>query len=88
MSSVSYGSYNFPTPLPAIAESVEPIFIAGNFDHSKVKIDVAGFITGENAGGLLKAKKAMVDGLSSSFGQPCCLRTDDIHFLKTNSDKF
>ena len=67
MSSVSYGSYNFPTPLPAIAESVEPIFIAGNFDHSKVKIDVAGFITGENPEGLLKAKKAMVDGLSSSF---------------------
>lgn len=67
MSSVSYGSYNFPTPLPAIAESVEPIFIAGSFDHSKVKIDVAGFITGENSEELLITKKGMVDGLSSSF---------------------
>ena len=67
MSSVSYGSYNFPTPLPAIAESIEPIFVAGNFDHSKIKIDVAGFITGENSEELLEAKKSMVDGLSSSF---------------------
>ena len=64
---VSYGSFNFPSPLPIVAVSDEPIYVAGELDSSLTKITLVGTITGSSLSGLSVAKKRMISGLLSEY---------------------
>ena len=64
---ISYGSYNFPTPTPFIAQGEEPVYIGGKVDHFVNSIDVVGNLTGENLSGLHLQKMKMISGLLPTF---------------------
>jgi hypothetical protein len=65
--SISYGDFDFPTPLPFVGLDESPIYISGQMDHSLISIDLVGEITGCNLGDLKIAKNSLIDGLSSGF---------------------
>jgi len=65
--SVQYDSYNFPSPLPAIAESDELIVFGGKYDHKAINIDVIGTITGDSLSGLHLQKMQMVSGFLNEY---------------------
>lgn len=65
--SVTYGSYSFPDPLPAIAESDNLIKVAGKYDHKSISVQAIGFITGETLSGLNTGKMAMVSGFLDEY---------------------
>ena len=64
---ISYGSYNFPTPTPFVAEGVEPVYVEGKVDHFVNSIDIVGNLTGENLSGLHLEKMKMISGLLPTF---------------------
>ena len=64
---VSYGSYTFPSPSPLIAETSSPVFISGQSDYFSDEINLVGILTGENLSGLDLQKMHMVSGLLSEF---------------------
>lgn len=67
--SITYGSYSFPDPLPAIAESDTLIKVAGKYDHKSISIQAIGLITGAEDGlsGLYATKMEMVSGFLDEY---------------------
>lgn len=65
--SVTYGSYSFPYPTPFVGESIEPIYIEGQVDHTKHNIEIVGNLTGANLSGLHLQKMQMISGMLSEF---------------------
>jgi len=65
--SVTYGSYSFPDPLPAIAESDNLIKVAGKYDHKSISVQAIGFITGSTLSGLHTGKMAMISGFLDEY---------------------
>ncbi len=65
--SVQYDSYNFPSPLPAIAESDELIVFGGKYDHKAINIDLIGTITGDSLTSLHLKKMQMVSGFLNEY---------------------
>ena len=68
MDSIQYSGYNFPEPLPFLAESSKSIYISGLYDHSSLDIKLIGFLTGANLSGLHLQKQQMISGLLSEYG--------------------
>ena len=64
---VSYGSYTFPSPSPLVAETSNPVFISGHSDYFSDEINLVGTLTGENLSGLDLQKMQMISGLLSEF---------------------
>ena len=65
--SVTYGSYSFPYPIPFVGESIEPIYIQGEVDHTKHNVEIVGNLTGANLSGLYLQKMQMISGMLSEF---------------------
>ncbi len=68
MSYIQYSGYNFPPPLPQLAESCSPVIISGVYDYSEVNLELIGFLTGANLSGLHLQKQQMSSGLLSEYG--------------------
>ena len=68
MSSIQYSGYNFPEPLPLLAESSTPMFISGLYDHSSVDMQLVGFLTGSDISSLSLQKQQMISGLLNEYG--------------------
>jgi len=68
VSSIQYSGYNFPEPLPLLAESSTPIHISGLYDHSSVDVQLVGFLTGSDISSLSLQKQEMVNGLLNEYG--------------------
>ena len=65
--SITYGSYNFPEPLPTLGESDTPIVVAGKYDHKSISISLIGFITGSNLRELHEQKESMISGFLTEY---------------------
>jgi hypothetical protein len=65
--SIQYGTYYFPNPLPAIAESDNLIKYAGQYDHKATSISIIGFLTGANLSGLHLQKMQMISGFLNEY---------------------
>ena len=68
MSSIQYSGYNFPEPLPFLAESSTPIYTSGVYDHSTLDVQLVGFLTGRDICDLNSQKQAMIQGLLNEYG--------------------
>jgi len=68
VSSIQYSGYNFPEPLPLLAESSTPMFISGLYDHSSVDMQLVGFLTGSDISSLSLQKQQMISGLLNEYG--------------------
>ena len=64
---IIYGDYVFPSPIPFVGQSIEPVYVGGKTDHFKDKINLVGNLTGENLSGLHLQKMQMISGLMSEF---------------------
>ena len=64
---ITYGSYSFPDPTPFVGQGVEPVYIAGEIDHTRNSIELVGNLTGENLSGLHLQKMQMISGMMSTF---------------------
>ena len=65
--SLTYDSYNFPSPLPAIAESDELIVFEGKYDHKANNIQAIGTITGDSLSGIHLQKMQMISGFLNEY---------------------
>ena len=65
--SLTYDSYNFPSPLPAIAESDELIVFEGKYDHKAINIQAIGTITGDSLSGIHLQKMQMISGFLNEY---------------------
>jgi len=68
VSSIQYFGYNFPEPLPFLAESSTPIYTSGVYDHSTLDVQLVGFLTGRDICDLNSQKQAMIQGLLNEYG--------------------
>jgi len=84
---VSYGSFNFPSPLPIAAWGDEPIYVAGELDGALTRITLVGAITGSNLSGLSVAKKQMISGLLSEY-QTLAIEGESFTYCKPTSLNF
>jgi hypothetical protein len=67
VNSIQYFGYNFPEPLPFLAESSTPIYASGVYDHSTLDVKLVGFLTGRNICDLNSQKQAMISGLLNEY---------------------
>ena len=65
--SITYGSYSFPDPLPLVAEEDDPIILGGLYDHSAIRVNLVGYLTGANLSGLHLQKMQMVSGFLNEY---------------------
>tara|TARA_R110002167_G_scaffold306827_3_gene511476 strand:+ start:173 stop:1780 length:1608 start_codon:yes stop_codon:yes gene_type:complete len=65
--SITYGSYNFPDPIPLVAEEDRAISIAGNYDHSEITVNLVGYFTGSDLSELDLQKMQMVSGFLDEY---------------------
>ena len=84
---ISYGSFNFPTPLPFVAIGDEPVYVAGELDSTVTKITLVGTITGASLSGLSVQKKEMISGLLSEY-QTLSVEGEDFTFCKPTNLSF
>lgn len=75
--SVIYGTYSFKEPYPSIVVSDEPIYIAGELDHTRQRIQLVGIITGASLNSLSIEKNQMQIALTDSYQE---LVFDDQNF--------
>ena len=66
-SSITYGSYNFPEPLPLVAEEDQLVSVAGQYDHSAIRVNLVGYLTGADLSGLDLQKMSMINGLLEEY---------------------
>jgi len=64
---ITYGSYSFPDPTPFLGQGIEPVYIAGEIDHTRNSIELVGSLTGENLSGLHLQKMQMISGMMPTF---------------------
>jgi hypothetical protein len=66
-SSITYGSYNFPEPLPLVAEEDQLVSVAGQYDHSAIRVNLVGYLTGADLSALDSQKMSMINGLLEEY---------------------
>lgn len=84
---ISYGGYNFPSPLPFVAEALTPIVYSGSLDHFSNSITLIGEITGCDIPTLKTKKNELIFALSSGF-QPLTIGRTGYAFAKPISINF
>ena len=57
--SITYGSYSFPEPIPLFSEEDEVVKVGGLLDHSAIRVNIIGFLTGSDLSGLDLQKMQM-----------------------------
>lgn len=67
MSIISYGDYNFPSPLPFVGIDENQVFVSGKYDYSSLSITLEGQLTGCDYISLYNQRRDLVNGLSSGF---------------------
>jgi len=65
--SITYGSYSFPEPIPLVAEEDNAIVIAGQYDHSAIRVNLVGYLTGSDLSGLDLQKMQMISGFLNEY---------------------
>lgn len=65
--SITYGSYNFPEPIPLFSEEDSPIKFEGKHDHSAIKVNLVGYLTGSDLSGLDLQKMQMISGFLNEY---------------------
>jgi len=65
--SITYGSYSFPEPIPLFSEEDEVVKFGGLLDHSAIRVNIVGFLTGSDLSGLDLQKMQMVSGFLSEY---------------------
>lgn len=65
--SITYGSYSFPDPLPLVAEEDQAIVVAGNYDNSEITVNLVGYFTGSDLSGLDLQKMQMTSGFLNEY---------------------
>ena len=50
--SITYGSYSFPEPLPLFSEEDEVVTLGGIYDHSAIRVNLVGYFTGSDLAAL------------------------------------
>lgn len=65
--SITYGSYSFPEPIPLFSEEDEVVKFGGLLDHSAIRVNLVGFLTGSDLSGLDLQKMQMVSGFLSEY---------------------
>lgn len=65
--SITYGSYSFPEPLPLFSEEDEPVKLAGLYDHSAIRVNIVGYLTGADLSGLDLQKMQMISGFLNEY---------------------
>jgi len=56
--SITYGSYSFPEPIPIFSEEDTPVSLEGSYDHSAIRVNIVGYLTGSDLSGLDLQKNA------------------------------
>jgi len=65
--SITYGSYSFPEPIPLFSEEDEVVKVGGLLDHSAIRVNIIGFLTGNDLSGLDLQKMQMVSGFLNEY---------------------
>jgi len=65
--SITYGSYSFPEPIPLFSEEDEVVKFGGLLDHSAIRVNLVGFLTGSDLSGLDLQKMQMVSGFLNEY---------------------
>lgn len=65
--SITYGSYSFPDPLPLFSEEDQPVVFGGLYDHSAIRVNLVGYFTGSNISGLDLQKMQMISGFLNEY---------------------
>ena len=65
--SITYGSYSFPEPIPLFSEEDQVVKLAGLSDHSTIRVNLIGFLTGSDLSGLYSQKMQMVSGFLNEY---------------------
>ena len=65
--SITYGSYSFPEPIPLFSEEDQVVKLAGLSDHSTIRVNLIGFLTGSDLSGLYLQKMQMVSGFLNEY---------------------
>tara|TARA_B100001093_G_scaffold236738_1_gene226835 strand:- start:12859 stop:14472 length:1614 start_codon:yes stop_codon:yes gene_type:complete len=65
--SITYGSYSFPEPIPLFSEEDEAVKLGGLLDHSTIRVNIVGFLTGSDLSGLDLQKMQMVSGFLNEY---------------------
>lgn len=65
--SITYGSYSFPEPIPLLAEEDEPVILGGEYDHSAIRVNLVGYFTGSNLQELDLKRMQMVSGFLNEY---------------------
>ena len=65
--SITYGSYSFPEPLPLFSEQDEVVTLGGIYDHSAIRVNLVGYFTGSDLAALDLKKMQMVSGFLNEY---------------------
>ena len=65
--SITYGSYSFPEPIPLFSEEDGLVKLGGLLDHSSIRVNIVGFLTGSDLSGLDLQKMQMVSGFLNEY---------------------
>ena len=65
--SITYGSYSFPEPIPIFSEEDAPVILEGSYDHSAIRINLVGYLTGSDLSGLHLQKMQMISGFLNEY---------------------
>ena len=65
--SITYGSYSFPEPIPLFSEEDEVVKFGGLLDHSAIRVNLVGFLTGSDLSGLDLQKMQMISGFLNEY---------------------
>jgi hypothetical protein len=65
--SITYGSYSFPEPIPLFSEEDEAVKVKGVLDHSAIRVNLIGYLTGSDLSGLHLQKMQMVSGFLNEY---------------------
>ncbi len=65
--SITYGSYSFPEPIPLFSEEDEAVKLGGLLDHSTIRVNIVGFLTGSDLSGLDLQKMQMISGFLNEY---------------------
>lgn len=65
--SITYGSYSFPTPIPLFSEEDTSIKFEGELDHSAIRVNLVGYLTGADLSSLDSQKMQMINGFLNEY---------------------
>lgn len=87
MSSITYGSYSFPTPHPFVSLDDSPVYINGTLDHINKKISLIGRFTGSSLEALNLEKRKLISGLSTGY-LTLSIDSDQFQYCKPTTISF